>query len=511
MTECLVEAGIVLRGMGTDGRFVIDTDAAILVRDGKVVEIGDAQRLKSAYPALPRFGGPGMIAMPGMTNSHHHSGVTPLMHGVPFAPLELWLPQFRALRPIPTKLDTLYSAIEMLESGTTSVQHIHGGVAGAPAAWRAEADDVLGAYGEIGMRAGFCFMIRDQHILGYGDDAEILAQLPATEAGLLKAQLDAAMIPIGELMGFFHDLRAAYGGRNDVRINLAPANLHWCSDAALEEIFGTARANGAQIHMHLVETERQANDAEARFGHSAIAHLHQLGCLGDNVTFGHGNWNNRADLELLADHGCCACHNASSGLRLASGIAPVNPMLGLGIPVALGIDQSNYNDDRDMLAEIKLVWALHRETGMFNPRPDAAKVLQMATENGARTAGFGSLTGRLEPGRAADIVLLDRVKVERPFVDRRTPIEETILHRAKSGAVEQVLVGGELVVDGGRVTRIDREAVMAEIAARLAAAPTPAELQARQMVAALMQVLEATHRRETPDTYRSYRYNRMHD
>ena len=55
-----------------------------------------------------------------------------------------------------------------------------------------------------------------------------------------------------------------------------------------------------------------------------------------------------------------------------------------GIPLALGIDQSNIADDRDMTLEMKLVWALHRETGLFNDRPGAAEVIAMATEGGAR-------------------------------------------------------------------------------------------------------------------------------
>lgn len=119
-----------------------------------------------------------MIAMPGLVNSHHHFGITPLMQGVPFAPLELWLPQFRAMRHIDVRLDTLYSAIEMLESGTTMVQHINSGFSGAPDGWMTAADATLEAYAEIGMRAGFSFMIRDRNILTYDDDANVLATLP---------------------------------------------------------------------------------------------------------------------------------------------------------------------------------------------------------------------------------------------------------------------------------------------------------------------------------------------
>jgi cytosine/adenosine deaminase-related metal-dependent hydrolase len=183
-----------------------------------------------------------------------------------------------------------------------------------------------------------------------------------------------------------------------------------------------------------------------------------------------------------------------------------------GIPVALGIDQSNLCDDRDMTIEMKLVWALHRETGLWNDRPDAAAVLQMATEHGARTAGFGDTIGRIEPGRQADIVLMDMSAIGRPHLDPRTPPAEAVLHRGGRSAIDKVFVAGDLVVDGGRVVSIDRDAVMAEIADRLAAPGTADEATAREHVGALMPHLEAFHRARTPSTgYRPYRYNAMND
>lgn len=509
--DCLIEAGAILCGADAAGGFTTLADAAIHVADGNVAEIGPAADLRVRFPDLPRHGGAGMIAMPGMVNGHHHSGITPLMHGVPFAPLEFWLPRFRAQRRVPLRLDTLYSAIEMLESGTTTVHHIHGGVSGAPEMWRATADDVLGAYGEIGMRAGFSFMIRDRNRLTYEDDATLLAALPDGAADWLGAQLAAEAVPVSELMAFFADLTQRWGGSDHVRLNLAPANLHWCSDEALGLIFETARNAGAQIHMHLLETERQARFALDRTGRSAVAHLHHLGCLGPNLTLGHGNWVSRNDMDLLAEHQCTICHNASSGLRLGSGIAPVNRMLERGLMVALGIDQSGINDDRDMLAEIKLVWALHRETGLWNERASAAQILRMATEHGAMTAGFGKRIGRIEVGRAADVVLLDRSKVERPAVDPRTPLVDTVLMRAKSQAVEQVFVGGRQVVANGRVIGIDRDAVMAEIAAEMLRPLTDTEAQAAAMIDQIVPVAMDQHRRLIADTWRPYRYNNMAD
>lgn len=510
--DCLIEAGAALVGTGPEGMSRVETDVALRVENGRIAEIGPRAAIISAHTALPRFGGAGMVAMPGLTNSHHHFGLTPLMMGVPFAPLELWLPQFRGMRQIGQRLDTLYSAIEMLESGTTSVHHIHSGLAGPPENWHSTADEVIDAYGEIGMRVGFSFMIRDQNLLAYEDDANILPQLPAAVADWLRPKLGAASTPA--LMEFFVEAKRRWADKSPdgVRFNLAPANLHWCSDETLQLIFETARTHGANVHMHLVETERQAEYARSKFGHSAVAHLHALGCLGPELTLGHGNWMSRGDLDLLAGHHCSICHNASSGLRLGSGIAPVNEMRKRGIPLALGIDQSNINDDRDLTQEMRLVWALHRETGLWNERPSAAQVLQMASEHGAKTAGFGADAGVLEVGRQADIVLMDMQKIARPFIDRRTPLAEAVLHRGGKNAIDKVFVGGKLMVDGGKVISIDRHAVLAEIADRFARPLTAAESEAEAMVAAMMPAFEAYHRAHTPSgSYRSYRFNAMGD
>lgn len=486
----LLTAGAVFAGFRPDDNPNGLLDTAIRVIDGKIAEIGPVSDLTARHPDLSREGGAEMIALPGFVNSHHHFGITPLMGGVPFAPLEFWLPRFRAMRGVGPHLDTLYSAIEMLESGTTTVHHINSGLIGTPDDWEATTDAILAAYGEIGMRVSYSFMMRDRNVLSYDDDEKLLATLPGDLRDWITPQLAVAATPTRDYMDFFEAMRARHAGNPAVRMSLAPANLHWCSDESLQLIFETARTHGASVHMHLLETERQARFSETRYGHTAIEHLDALGCLGPELTLGHGNWATEADLDLLGDCGCTVCHNASSGLRLGSGIAPVNRMRTRNIPVALGIDQSNIVDDRDMTVEMKLVWALHRETGLFNDRPDAANVLRMATEHGARSTGFGGVAGRLERGMQADIVLMRRSEVERPFVSSRTPLAETVLHRAAKSAIDQVFVAGRKVVENGRVTGIDRDAVMQEINDILAAPETSDEAHAWHMVNALIPHLE---------------------
>ncbi len=508
--DLIVEAGHVLRGVDAAGAMIVDEGAAIRIEAGRVAEIGPVAKIAAGREGLPRLGGPGMVAMPGFANGHHHFGLTPLMAGVPFAPLELWLPRFRAMRQLPLRLDTLFSAIEMLESGTTCVHHIFSNLPPDRETWDATADAVLDAYDEIGMRAAFSWMIRDRNVLAYEPDAEVLGRMPADLAEWAGAGLAASKVPVSEQMDFFRRLKARREAARPehVRAALAPANLHWLTDGAIEEIFGTAADAGAPIHMHLLETRRQRDFAQARLGRGAVEHLHALGLLGPNVTLGHGNWMSEAELDIVAGCGCTICHNASSGLRLASGIAPVNALRARGARVALGIDQSNLVDDRDMTVEMKLAWALHRGTGLFADRPDAAAVLQMASEHGAASAGFGGLAGRLEPGFAADVVLMDLARIGRPRISPRTPIAEAVLHRGSRAAVETVLVGGRVVVEGGRVTGIDREAVLAEIDGILARPETEAEAHAWTMAERLVAHLETEHRtRGFADDPVPYRYN----
>ncbi len=511
MKDCIIEAGTILCGRGEDGA-ELRFDACIRVQDGMIAQIGPMSAVAYGMDHLPRYGGADKIAIPGLVNSHHHFGITPLMSGVPFAPLEMWLPQFRGMRQIGPRLDTLYSAIEMLESGTTMVHHIHSGLIGGPETWEATSNAVLDAYGEVGMRAGYSFMMRNQNVMGYQSDASFVAGLGGSLSEWAKGQLAATHTPTQDYMTFFRKMRADWHQRapDHVRMNLAPSNLHWCSDDSLQMMVETARDAGANMHMHLVETERQARFAQELYGCSAVEHLHRLEVLGPELTLGHGNWMSHSDLDLIADCGCAMCHNASSGLRLGSGIAPVNAMAKRGIPVALGIDQSNLLDDRDMTVEMKLVWALHRETGAFNERLDAAQVLQSATEHGAKSVGFGDIAGRLEPGKKADIVLIDKTKLERPFVDPRTPMVDTVLHRLTKSAIDAVFVGGEQVVKDGRVTTIDRDAVMGEIHERLSAPETEQEAHNRKMVAELMPHVEASIRTSDHDQgYQPYRYNKL--
>ena len=147
-SSLIITVRAALRGVDAAGEAEIVENAGILIQHGRIADIGDATAVIAANPGVQVDAQRGSIAMPGLINAHHHSGITPLQLGVPFFPLELWLPRFMGMRAVDPRLDTLYSAVEMLESGTTTVQHIQGGASGPTETWQGPADAIIAAYGE---------------------------------------------------------------------------------------------------------------------------------------------------------------------------------------------------------------------------------------------------------------------------------------------------------------------------------------------------------------------------
>src|SRR6202035_2743723 len=237
-------------------------------------------------------------------------------------------------------------------------------------------------------------------------------------------------------------------------IQLAPANLHWCSDDALTMLADYSERYDAPMHMHLVETAYQKEYARRRGSGTALDYIDRFGFLGPRLTLGHGVWLNEADLDRVAATGTHICHNCSSNFRLRSGLAPLNLFEKRGINTAIGLDEAGINDDRDMLQEMRMVLRAHRVPGMEDDVPTPAQVFRMATSGGAKTTAFGERLGVLEPGRAADMVLIDWRQVSYPYLDAETPLLDAVLQRAKTSGVNSVICDGEVIYADGHFTKV---------------------------------------------------------
>src|SRR5499426_3161117 len=374
-------------------------DGAVFQRDGVVVEVGPSAALAARHQADEVLGSSDHVVVPGFVNGHHHVGLTPFQLGSPDYALELWFASRMAARAIDPYLDTLYSAFEMLESGITTVQHLHGARIAPVSRVLEAAEQILKAYDDIGMRVSYSYALRDQNRLVYEADEAFVRRLPARLAPDVAAYLRGQAIPLADHLALFTDLRERWQSRERTRIQLAPANLHWCSDEALHALRDYAQTYRVGLHMHVLETPYQQEYAQRRTGTTAVQHLANLGVLGPQLTIGHGVWLTDADIDLVASTGTMVCHNASSNLRLRSGVGPLNHWTARGVRVAIGLDEAGLNDDRDMLQEMRLVLRLHRVPGMDDVVPTCPQVLKMATEDGAATTPYAGRIGTLEPGR----------------------------------------------------------------------------------------------------------------
>lgn len=461
-------------------------DGAVLQEDGKITAVGTFADLHRRHPTVDIIGSGNEILLPGFVNAHHHVGLTPVQLGSPDMPLELWFVTKMIARTVNPYLDTLYSEFETIASGITTVQHIHGRVPDGANEVEAGADQVIRAYHDIGMRVSYSYAMRDQNQIAYQDDALFLASLPVELQGPMRRWFDRFQLSREGYADIFESLAAKHRSSCRTRIQLSPANLHWCSDAALTMFADLSARHNAPMHIHLVETAYQKAYAERRSGGTALEHIDRFGLLGPQRTLGHGVWLTESDIDRVAETAICICHNCSSNFRLRSGIAPLNRFEARGITVAIGIDEAGINDDRDMLQEMRMVLRAHREPGMHDGVPTTGQVLRMASVGGARTTPLGNMIGAIAPGCAADLVLIDWHDVSYPFLDIETSVLDAVIHRAKIGAVRTVLCDGVVIYADGRFTRIDRDEAVKTLHDELSRALSDDEIERRHLSKALL-------------------------
>ena len=446
------------------------SEGAVYQKDGVIVEVGRYDDLKERYPGEEVIGSSRYVVMPGLVNDHFHVGVTPFQLGIPDLPLGIWAVARIGVKYVDPYLDQLYGAIQMIETGTTTVQAIHGGGQATKPMGMDIADGAIKGYMESGMRVSYAATASDRSNLISGDPVEEFATtLPPDLGRRFTSIMASANRTTEDWIALLGELASKYGEDrySRVRISLAPSMAHRTSDELLVAMKEMAAKYKTGMHIHLQESVYQKLYGQRKWGKTPLQHLNDLGFLGPELVCGHSVWTTEEDIDLMAATGTSVCHNASSNLRLQSGIAPVGRLLAKGIRIAIGSDEAGINDDKDLFQEMRLVLKLHRVPGVENVPPTSYQVFQMATENGAHAASYGDLVGTLEPGKRADIVLLNLQNIEEPYIDPDVSIVDAVVHRGRGIDVDTVLVDGEVVMRDRRLTKVDKEAFYKELKAAL--------------------------------------------
>jgi 5-methylthioadenosine/S-adenosylhomocysteine deaminase len=419
-----------------DAYDIVDGDVSI--RDGVIAVVSNRAIAESHDQTIDARGG---YILPGFVQTHVHLCQTLFRGFADDLPLMDWLrrrvwPMEAAHTERTLRAAAQLAIVELLAGGTTAIltmETVH------------DTDVVFEAAADSGIRAtiGKCLM----------DSA---SEAPARLQETTTASLDETHALVGRWNGAKNGrLRAAYAPRFAVS----------CSRDLLEAVASLSAARGTLVHTHASESRDEiAIVREISGGLSNIEYLASLKLTSPRLCAAHCVWVDERERRLLAEHDVKVMHCPSSNLKLGSGIAPVVEMNRLGITVSLGADGAACNNHLDMFEEMRLA-ALLQSTRHAPGMLTARDALTMATRGGARTLGLEEEIGSIEPGKRADLIVIDR---DRPHLVPGPDPYSTIVYAARATDVRTTVVDGEVLVDSFVSTRMDAHeiTVAASAAAR---------------------------------------------
>ncbi len=392
-------------------------DGDVSIRDGRIAAV--AAHIADQHDRV--VDARGGYVLPGFVQTHVHLCQTLFRGLADDLPLMEWLrrrvwPMEAAHTPASLRAAARLAATELLTSGTTTIltmETVH------------DTDAVFEAIAETGLRAtiGKCMM-----------DAAA-ADVPARLREDTRASIDESVSIRSRWQG-------AANGR--LRVAFAPRFAVSCSRELLEAVAELSRRHDAVVHTHASESRDEiAIVREMSGGLSNIEYFARLDLASPRLCAAHCVWVDDREQAILAERDVRVMHCPSSNLKLGSGIAPVTEMRARGITVSLGADGAACNNHLDMFEEMRLAAALQsvrRQPGALTARD----VVWMATRGGARTIGLEREIGSIEPGKRADVIVVDR---DRPHLAPGSDPYATLAYAARGSDVRTTIVDGELLVD----------------------------------------------------------------
>jgi len=462
----IVRGRYVLTG---DSQGSVLEDGAVVFDGGTILDLGSFSEMQRIHNPERVYGSPNHVVLPGLVNAHHHGyGVNLFRIGLGDEPLERWIisnwyhPDGRTV-PIFYE-NTLLAGLKMLKSGVTTALH-HYYFTEAHSENHLEVMNLcLQAYQDLGVRVAFAPSIRDRHQFAYLDDDTFISSLPADAVDSLRR---LGKIPVryptpAQYFRAFDKLRSQHEN-GKARFLFGPAGPQWCSPQLLKEINERSELEGIGIHTHLLETPMQRKYGEREYPGGLVGYLEELGLLNTRLTLAHGVQLTRQEIKKLARADCKVVHNPSSNLRLFNGVAPIREMLEEGLSVGLGMDSTTLDDDEDIFREMRLCSVLQRPQRINASPIPSSVILNMNVANGAKITQFEGVIGPLEPGKKADLILLDFLKMGEPFIGSEADVLTAILQLANKNHVDTVFVDGCPILEQGRSNRVDEGQLLQDI------------------------------------------------
>jgi 5-methylthioadenosine/S-adenosylhomocysteine deaminase len=411
------------------------SDGAVAIRGDRIVAVTTEQEARARYTADREIGGAGTVVIPGLVNAHQHLTGDRLIRSTipddlpPGAAITDWaLPSHAAHTPDDEQLSATLSLIEGVTNGITFT--VEAGTVAHP-------ERVLAAFDEVGVGGTLGTWGWD---VGDGPFVSGLDEILERQAATIALARDHPRVH-GWVTLVGHDLMSD-------ELVVAAADL--------------ASSEGTGLTFHLSPTEADAASYLKRHGQRPVNHLASLGVLGRHVLIAHAVHIDDGEVDALLDHAVAVACCPWAYLRLGQGVTGSfrhNRLLHHGGRVALGCDSENAGDAVDVLLAARLFAGLAKDTTRDPIRFSARAALAMATIDGAKALGLEHEIGSLEPGKRADVVIVDTTGPQwTPHAD--DPI--TALIWASDGrAVRDVVASGTVVVEGGRCVTVDHHELAA--------------------------------------------------
>jgi 5-methylthioadenosine/S-adenosylhomocysteine deaminase len=405
--------------------------ADVLVQNGAIAAIGKIPPPRAVREVID---GQGLVAIPGLVQAHVHLCQTLFRNHADGLELLDWLreriwPMEAAhdLKSLRTSAEL--GIAELLLCGTTAILDM-GTVRHHQAVFEAARD--------LGIR-----YVGGKALMDAGQ--AVPAGLRETTAGSIEAALALAKA--------FHNTE---NGR--LRFAFCPRFVLSSTEEQLREVVKHAAALDCRIHTHASENQSETQAIRDKVGADNVDYFEKVGLLGPRATLAHGIWLTAHEQRLIAQTKTHLVHCPSSNLKLASGVAKVPELAGMGVDWALGSDGAPCNNNLDAFFEMRLA-ALLPKPRLGPTSMPAQSVLEMATLGGARALGLEKEIGSLEVGKRADIVLLDLRSAH--SVPAGPDLYGQIVYSATAANVRTVMVEGRVLVENGALTEIDLPALLA--------------------------------------------------
>lgn len=407
-------------------RLEIIPEGSILIENGKIRSIIPG---KICDDTATYTNAEGMFVMPGFINTHTHVPMTLLRGYADDLPLHEWLTEHifpaeaRVVTPENVRIATQLAFLEMIKSGTTCFNDMY------------FFEDIIA---EEAKKAGI------RGVMG-----ESLIDFPTP-----------GFKTVDEGLVLCEKLIQKWQGDPVIHPSVCVHAPYTCSKETLQKTKKLADKYHTLLQIHLAETRKEVEDITRQTGLSPAKYLHSLGLLDRNVIAAHCVWLSPEETELMAATHTSIGHCPKSNLKLASGIADIDTYSKAGITVSLGTDGTASNNNLDMVEEMRFA-ALLSKIVNYNPEAtDARQALKIATINGAKALGLEQITGSLEVGKAADLILVhaDSTNII-PVYDEYS----AIVYAMNSKNIRSSMVNGEWIMKDRVVLHIDKENTLEQI------------------------------------------------